>query len=275
MGSSERTVATSFLFVSNNFGSTIGFVLGPALVATPDDMPRYLWVQLGLAMVAFVAAMAYYPQAPPSFPSKAALQMAAAEVAPEGSEAAEQLGFWRSVADAMKNRSFVLLALSSGLLQGVFNSWTGVLSTVLPFGDTTCGWFSFSGSIAGVVAGLLIGPFARRPGWNRRLRAMILALTTASIAVSAWFLLASSESIFSDKPIIPGECDGGGRSSVHHAGQHCPMQLTSTPRYLFSCVLVRLECVRDGRVADSPRSVDRCDVSPRVRIRGRVDLPTV
>ena len=65
------------------------------------------------------------------------MQMALATTAaasPTGAAAAEQpISFLRGVSWSLRNRSFVLLALSSGLLQGVSNCWLGILSTVLPF----------------------------------------------------------------------------------------------------------------------------------------------
>ena len=226
MGSTERTFTTALLFVSNVVGSTLGFVIGPAVVKEPSDMPKYLYIQAGLATFAFLLIMAYFPHAPPTFPSKAAQQMAMNEAAEEAAAAAAAASSSTSVLTPLSapflapvteesimptkspstiraifsNRSLLLLTIATGFQAGIYACWIGVLSTVLPFSDSTCGWLSFAGSLMVSLGGLAIGPVAVK--WNRQLRRIILILSAITIIFAGWFLM-STESIFQHDPIIP------------------------------------------------------------------------
>ncbi|CAF5149580.1 unnamed protein product, partial [Rotaria magnacalcarata] len=68
----ERTRATTVAVLANYFGSTIGFVISPFIVSSPDYVPHLLYVHLGLAFIACTLALLFFPSYPPSAPSAAA-----------------------------------------------------------------------------------------------------------------------------------------------------------------------------------------------------------
>jgi hypothetical protein len=118
---------------------------------------------------------------------------------------APNASLWNGSKFAFSNRSFVLLALSNGLLSGVFNGWTGVLSTVMPsddFSDSTCGWLSFTATMAGCVAGVAVGPLTERvPSLRRKLKALVLAFTLFAALCAGVFMLLTP-SVFSSRALL-------------------------------------------------------------------------
>ena len=69
---SQRNLATAVGNVANAVGRGVGFFLGPALVSASGDLPTLLLVELGLAVLPLVCALAYYPALPEEPPSPAA-----------------------------------------------------------------------------------------------------------------------------------------------------------------------------------------------------------
>ncbi|CAF5205856.1 unnamed protein product, partial [Rotaria magnacalcarata] len=106
----ERTRATTVAIFANNFGATIGFVLSPFIVALPEHVPRLLYVHLGLAFVACVLALLYFPSKPPSAPS------AAAELLVSNSTSTEHNHDWRKILvdiwKCLTTPAFLLLSLA-------------------------------------------------------------------------------------------------------------------------------------------------------------------
>lgn len=210
----ERTFSTALLFISNQVGNSAGFLLGPALVKTAGDMPHYLLVQfvcvaLGFLCVFPIFPRFYFPARPRDFfPSKAAQEMENEGLGGSTDSLTGQhiapATFRDNLRAVGQNRSFLLLALSSGLLTGLFATWTSVLSNVLvDFSDTTVGWMSFAATWAGAVGGVLVGPIAARENLRRKLKSMIVICFIASTGFAAAFLMLTP-SIFSSSPLIPG-----------------------------------------------------------------------
>jgi hypothetical protein len=73
-------------------GRGLGFFLGPALVLSPDDLPRLLAVEAALAALPLICAIVYYPVLPIDPPSEAAVvefrKFASAEVEANGESCA-------------------------------------------------------------------------------------------------------------------------------------------------------------------------------------------
>lgn len=125
----ERTRATTVAIFSNNLGSTVGFLISPYIVNTPDNVPILLYFHFGLAFVACVLALAYFPAQPPTPPS------AAAELLVHNPESAETKHSWRTflkdIWACISNPAFLFLSTAGGLLNGTFGAWTGLFDVLL------------------------------------------------------------------------------------------------------------------------------------------------
>lgn len=125
----ERTRATTIAIFANNFGATFGFVINPLVVKAPSHVPHLLYLHLGLAFIACVLTLLYFPSKPPTAPS------AAAELLATDPDPAKNNHNWRTfLRDTWKcltTPSFLLLALSCGLLNGTFGAWTGLYDIIL------------------------------------------------------------------------------------------------------------------------------------------------
>jgi hypothetical protein len=125
----ERTRATTVAIFANNFGATVGFVISPFLVALPEHVPRLLYVHFGLAFVACVLALLYFPAGPPSAPS------AAAELLINNPNSSETSHNWRNflkdIWTCLSNPAFLLLSTAGGLIYGTFGAWTSLYDVLL------------------------------------------------------------------------------------------------------------------------------------------------
>jgi hypothetical protein len=161
------------MVVCKSIGAAAGFLVGPAMVKKPGDIPSLLYFHVGFAWVTMIAIGIYFPASPPTPPSAAEATKWAADAAistpiassvvatnghgnghsnghsnghqyadsssvnPEASALLSppssngELSFLAGCLLLMKNASFMVLALSGGISQGVWNAWTGVLLTIL------------------------------------------------------------------------------------------------------------------------------------------------
>jgi FLVCR family MFS transporter len=125
----ERTRATTVAIFSAYLGSSIGFVISPAIVSSPDNIPYLLYVHLALAFIACVLALLYFPAEPPSAPS------AAAELLILQSITEQSNNTWRTFMkhswQCFTTPAFVLISTVAGLLYGVLSSWTSLYDIIL------------------------------------------------------------------------------------------------------------------------------------------------
>jgi hypothetical protein len=125
----ERTRATTVAVFANNLGSTVGFVISPFIVSQPDYVPRLLYLHMGLAFVACILALIYFPAQPPTPPS------AAAESISYNSNHEQTSHHWRTFAKdiwtCLSTPSFVFLSTAGGLVYGMLGAWTGLFDLIL------------------------------------------------------------------------------------------------------------------------------------------------
>jgi FLVCR family MFS transporter len=125
----ERTRATTVAIVTHNFGATVSFIISPFIVSLPEHVPHLLYVHFGLAFIACVLALLYFPAHPPSPPS------AAAELLILNPTSTQNRHNWRTfLKDIWKcftTPSFVFLSTAGGLLYGTFGAWTGLYDVLL------------------------------------------------------------------------------------------------------------------------------------------------
>jgi hypothetical protein len=125
----ERTRATSIAIFANNLGSAVGFAVSPLIVVLPEHIPRLLYCHFGLAFVACVLTLSYFPAQPPSAPS------AAAELLIQNPTNSETSHTWRTflrdIWKCLTTPAFVFLSVSGGLMFGAFSSWTSLYDVLL------------------------------------------------------------------------------------------------------------------------------------------------
>ena len=199
----ERTRATTIAINANNFGSTVGFIISPYLVSLPEHVPRLLYLHLGLAFVACVLALLYFPAQPPTAPS------AAAELLRDDAINPTTRHNWRTlvkdVGTCFSTPSFVLLASAGGLLYGTMGAWNGLFDVILKpqnYSEAQAGWIGFITSIAGITGGLFLSSVADARRFQHSLKTFILIGFTGCLLSIVWFEL-SVQSLFYDQPILP------------------------------------------------------------------------
>jgi hypothetical protein len=152
-GESERTAATAVSVLSNNFGAAAGFLLAPGLVKTPEQTPRLLYAHAAIAVANAVLILAHFPAAPPTPPSGGAklklrssgttaalLQGSPIKLVGGGGGGGSNGGtrgmgpkqFIRGARKVVGDRNVLTIALSGGILNGVFNVWSGSFDQILP-----------------------------------------------------------------------------------------------------------------------------------------------
>ncbi|CAF1586806.1 unnamed protein product [Rotaria sp. Silwood1] len=199
----ERTRATTVAIMSYNLGSTTGFILGPNVVYKPENIPYLLYIHCGLAFIACIIALIYFPIQPPTPPSPAAELLI---YRPINEERINSLrSYIKSIKDCFRRRSFILLVISGGLIGGTYAAWTSLFDIILtPEGYTEkeSGWIGFSSSIAEIIGGLCLSAIADRPRFHRSFKILILICFICYFISVSWFNL-SIHTLFIDKSIIP------------------------------------------------------------------------
>ena len=93
-----------------------------------------------------------------------------------------------------KIKSFMLLAWAGGALQGMYNSWSGSLDSIVPqdkFSVAYCGWVGFASTLAQIFTACLVGFVVDRvPSLQRRMKSLLLALLLVTGGIMAWITLA-------------------------------------------------------------------------------------
>lgn len=214
-GVNERTKATAIAVFSNYLGSSFGFLLMPALVTKPSEVPNILYTHAVMAVVAFLLTVSYFPEYPPTPPSRAAeLQLQSLQSNAVASDSLDitlpkrpslksalflvASHFWTCVT----HPSFLMLSLSGGVLNGVFGTWTAIFSQILPFTTTQTGWLGFVCQIASIVGGILMGAVADTKSFSHRHKFLLVTSMCATVLCFVWFLLSISTWLF-PKPPFP------------------------------------------------------------------------
>ena len=200
-GVNERTRATTIAIVANNFGGTIGYIISPFIVYSPECVPRLLYIHLGLAFVACVLTFLYFPAYPQTPPSPAAEQLLSYSIS-------EQNGSWKShmkgIWQCFKTPSFLLICNVGGLMYGVFNAWVGLYDIILKpdnYSEIQAGWFSFGSSLAGNIGSLCFAALADTRSFRRSFKLLINISCILCFLPVVWFFLMVS-TFFYDRPIL-------------------------------------------------------------------------
>jgi MFS family permease len=99
----QRSFATAFTANSQGFGTGIGFVL-IAFFTEQYGVRTMLYIQAEFGLFVALLATIYFPPSPPTAPSPSAQE--------------ERSSFLQSMKMLLKNRNFILLAVSGGTITG-------------------------------------------------------------------------------------------------------------------------------------------------------------
>jgi sugar phosphate permease len=200
-GLNERTLATTIAIVANNFGGTIGFIISPFIVYSPDCVPRLLYLHLGLSFIACVLTFLYFPAYPPTAPSPAAEQLLSHSNSEENiSWKIHVKGIWQ----CLKAPTFLLICGAGGLLSGIFIAWVGLYDVILKHENYTeiqTGWLSFISSLAGNIGSLAFAALAETRHFRRSFKFLIIISCICCFLPVVWFLLMVP-TFFYVKPIL-------------------------------------------------------------------------
>ena len=99
----QRTFATSVMIMAQFTGIALGFIVIPYLTRH-YDIRTMLYVTAEMALFSALLATIYFPAHPPTPPSPSAIT--------------DRTKFWSSLKALMCNRTFLVLAISGGLVTG-------------------------------------------------------------------------------------------------------------------------------------------------------------
>jgi len=128
-GPDERTRATTLAIMASGFGSTIGFLISPWIVTTPEHVPNLLYVHLILAFFPLILTLIYFPAHPPQAPSPAAQLLIDTSMNEENVTSLRS--YIRDTQQCFATPSFTLLCSVGGILGGAFAAWTGLFANIL------------------------------------------------------------------------------------------------------------------------------------------------
>jgi MFS family permease len=179
----QRATATGIAYTANALGTTVGFLLGPGVASSADQLPTLLYVHIGIATLPIIGGLIYYRERPEYPPSAVALAHR---------EGRYESSFFRGVKGALVNVSFLLAIIAGGVQAGVSSGWQGVLPQALEYlnySESQAGWLGFGNSIAGIVGGVMVGPITDM-FFQRRRKMLLLLMFGLAIAAFAWFTLS-------------------------------------------------------------------------------------
>ena len=125
----ERTRATTIAIFAGNFGSTVGFLISPWIVSSPESIPHLLYVHLALTFLACILALFFFPSYPRSPPSAAAELLLNNFNNQQSRTSLSHV--WSDLKICFTHRSFLLIAGAGGLLSGTFSIWTSLFDEIL------------------------------------------------------------------------------------------------------------------------------------------------
>lgn len=158
----SRGTATAIMAESNEFGAMFAYLVGPAMVPdnTMEQLQSFNWLCLALCVAVLLMIAVYFPSAPPTPPSKSAIELRAREA---GSPPLTLRGFFKVLWTMMHHRSFMVLICAYGFSTGMYGSWAALMSLNLPaFTATLAGYLSFTATVGGNLGGLLLGQLLDR-----------------------------------------------------------------------------------------------------------------
>jgi hypothetical protein len=127
--SDERTRATTLAIMSGGFGATVGFLISPWVVTTPEHVPNLLYIHLLLAFIPLIFTLVYFPAYPPQAPSLAAQLLIDTSMNDENIGSLQN--YIKDIWQCFATPSFTQLCSVGGILGGAFAAWIGLFANIL------------------------------------------------------------------------------------------------------------------------------------------------
>lgn len=174
----HRATATAVGWSAQCIGVAIGYLIAPILAPSPDDLPLLMKV-LGYQGIALMMLSLTFPKEP--------------ALAPSASAAASKVGFIQGLRPAMKNWSFVLLALSWAIAGAVLQAWATFLDMFMDHraSDALIGTLGFAGNLMNMAGSIIIPPLVSGKYLQRKWKWVVIVLQTAvslSVGMFTYFL---------------------------------------------------------------------------------------
>ena len=125
----ERTRATTLTIMAGSFGATMGFLIHPWLVTTPEHVSNLLYIHLFLAFIPLIFTLLYFPAYPPQAPSAAAQLLIDSSVNEGNIDSLRN--YMKDIWRCFTTPSFTQLCSVGGILGGAFAAWTGLFANLL------------------------------------------------------------------------------------------------------------------------------------------------
>ncbi|XP_052807938.1 solute carrier family 49 member 4-like [Mya arenaria] len=172
----QRTSATSLIAFCDYMGVAVSFILDG-----------------GLGVLLFVMLLMYFPAQPPRPPSPSA--------------ATERTQWISGLRALVRNRAYWLVVVACSTPAGILGVWQSVLNINLSsrgISQKTAGYLGFYQTVAGCIAGLLVGWFSDM--FMKRMRITLIVLFTGASMATAWFTLICEKIIPLNYPSLYISC---------------------------------------------------------------------
>lgn len=147
------------------------------------EISHLMYLECGISLVFYVAAVLYFPSKPPTPPSTTG--------------SVERENFLTGFKALCTKWQFMAPALAYGVFTGIYGGWTTEMTSILDsigVHQSAAGWMGFCANIAGVIGGLLISGLVDITG-GKNMKLVLLILTLMSVGVWVWIVLICGDYI--------------------------------------------------------------------------------
>jgi len=193
-GTNERALATAIGGLANQLGIAVGFLMSPALVRQPADIPLMLLVYAGIVSSITMLVLFIFQSHPPSPPSLV--------VSFQQQQKQQKENYGRLYLSVLEERNFILLAISFGISLSSFYALCTLLDQILvvvKYTSNDAGLFGFLLVVVGLFGALLAGFITDK---THRYKEIMCAAYSGCFLSVLWFAL----SLVPDNNIILAIC---------------------------------------------------------------------
>jgi len=189
----QRGFSTAIIFSSSWLGTCLSFVIGPLLVKDLHTLNVYLYIQLAMAMFSAIGMLAYFPEKPPTPPSRSA-----AFQEHGGSDNLQKFTNGLKMLTSGECTQFWVLLVTTCTVGGIFSTWQANCSMV--FGqwitEFQAAELGFSTVCAGSLATFLFGSIIHKLKGGLR---PILIIVMLVFTICAGLCILLSHGYFTSK----------------------------------------------------------------------------